>query len=157
MQISASDLDLAENGQVFFYLDNSTDFEINVTSGVLQSLRAFDYEAEQSFILRITAMDNTSIPLSDSVPLTIFISDINDNFPFFVDFPFNGSFSEATPLGSPIASIDADDIDSGVNSEVNIFIRLYSCKCRNACSDLLSYFLSYSWYFSWQMMKENFL
>ena len=118
MQIQATDEDLASNGEVYFFLTNTTDFDIDVNSGVVRSLREFDYELEQSFHLVVVVMDNTTTPLNDTAQLTIFIADINDNVPFFINFPSNVSYPEDIPIGYSIANIMADDIDSGINQQV---------------------------------------
>lgn len=110
---------MGRNSQVFFFLSNTTDFEIDVTTGTVRSLRVFDYEVEQSFVLEVVAVNNATEPaLNDTAQLTIFIADINDNNPFFIDFPANVTFPEDLMLGSPIANITADDLDSGINREV---------------------------------------
>lgn len=90
-------------------------------SGEVRSVRAFDYEVEQSFVLEITVVDNaTTNPLTDTAQLIISISDINDNSPFFVDFPSNVSYSEATPVGASIVNITASDMDATTNAQVRI-------------------------------------
>lgn len=110
---------MGSNGQVFFFLDNTTDFEIDVSTGIVRSLRVFDYETEQSFVLEVLAVNTATEPaLSDTAQLTIFIADVNDNPPFFINFPTNVSFAEDLTLGSSIANITADDQDSGINREV---------------------------------------
>lgn len=118
MQIQATDVDLESNGEMYFFLTNTTDFDIDVQTGVVRSLREFDYESEQSFDLEVVVRDNTTMPLNDTAQLTIFIADINDNNPFFVDFPTNVSYPEDIPIGYSIANITADDLDSGINREV---------------------------------------
>ena len=118
-QISASDADLGTNSQILFSLSNDTDFEIDERTGRIQSRRPFDYENERVFNLEIIAEDNTSYPLSDRATLTISISDINDNTPFFINFPSNVSYAEDLTVGSIIANISANDVDSGINREVH--------------------------------------
>lgn len=120
--MSATDADLEENGEVMFRLSNTTNFVIDPVTGVVSSLRAFDFEVEQSLSLEIIAYDNVSSPLTDSALLTIYITDINDNTPFFEDFPVNVSFPEDTGLGTLIASIIAQDNDSMVNAEVSVLV-----------------------------------
>ena len=117
-QVTASDADLDANGQILYSLNNDTDFVIDNVTGVINSRRPFDYEREQSFTLEILAFDNVTEPLSDSAALVISITDINDNTPFFEDFPSNVSYAENIVVGTSIANISADDLDSNVNSEV---------------------------------------
>ncbi len=119
LQIFASDADLDARGQILFALNNDTDFSIDSINGEINSRRPFDYEKEQSFTLEIIALDNVTNPLSDTATLIISIADINDNTPFFEDFPFNVSYPENTMVGTLIANITADDLDSGVNSEAS--------------------------------------
>lgn len=100
-------------------LSNTTNFVIDPVTGEISSLRAFDFEEEQSFLLDIIAYDNVTDPLTDTAQLLIIITDINDNFPFFVDFPFNISYPEDITPGTLIANITAFDVDSTVNAEVH--------------------------------------
>lgn len=106
------------NSEVYFFLANTTDFDIDVITGVVRSLRVFDYEVQQSFDLEVVVMDNTTDPFNDTAQLTIYIEDINDNAPFFIDFPSNVTYAEDIEVGSSIANITAGDRDSGINQEV---------------------------------------
>jgi hypothetical protein len=150
IQATDSDLDGSANSEVFFFLTNNTDFDIDVNSAAVRSLREFDYEMEQSFDLVVVAMDNTTNPLDDTAQLTIYITDINDNAPYFIDFPFNVSYPENLGIGSLITTIRADDLDSGINQEViyntTYCLRLMVCNltresnyhtCKNNFSSLL--------------------
>lgn len=104
---------------------NSTSFEIDPVTAQVQSLRSFDYEMEPSFVIELVAMDNATTPLTDTALLTIYISDQNDNDPFFVNLPSSVNYSESTAVGSFIADVEARDLDSGVNSEVMLYRATY--------------------------------
>ena len=120
MQISASDEDIDDNGQVLYMIENNMDFEIDMLTADVRALRVFDFEQVQSFVLSIVASDNsTSSPLFDEAQLIVNITDINDNTPFFVDFPANISLSEDISVGDMITVIGAEDNDSTTNAQVS--------------------------------------
>lgn len=89
-------------------------------TGIVRSRRIFDYEteADREIILDVIVTDNGSYPLSDTAQIVISITDINDNSPFFINFPANVSYPEDLLVGSSVANITADDYDSGFNAEV---------------------------------------
>lgn len=117
----ATDADIGSNGEVQFLLMNDANFSINLITAEVQSLREFDFEMEQTFVLEVIAFDNVTVdPLMDTAQLIITITDENDNTPYFVNIPSNLSYPEDTPIGTTIATITADDLDSTSNAEVRL-------------------------------------
>lgn len=81
----------------------------------------FDYELQQSYELTILARDNsTTSPLSSTARFIADISDMNDNAPIFESFPADRTISEATAVGTEIASVRASDQDYGDNAAVSL-------------------------------------
>lgn len=109
------------------------DFAIDMLTAQVRALRAFDYEQVQSFVLSIIASDNSSTsPMFDEAELIVNITDVNDNTPFFVDFPVNISLSEDTAVGDMITVIGAQDNDSSTNAQVSHYACNYDiimCSC----------------------------
>ncbi len=62
---------------------------------------------------------NESLRLYDFAMFTVYISDINDNAPFFTSFPSDTEIPENFGIGSTIVNVIAEDIDFGSNAEVN--------------------------------------
>ena len=94
-------------------------------SGVIQSRRTFDFEVERSFVLEIISMDNATNSLYSSSLLIVNISDINDNTPFFINFPPDVSIPENFTVGYFIAEAKANDLDSGNNALVSTLLQVH--------------------------------
>ena len=63
--------------------------------------------------------DNGTVPLEDSAPLTLNISDANDNQPQLVlPFPPQVFLNETAPLNTLVLNVVAMDTDSGSNGEL---------------------------------------
>lgn len=64
-------------------------FEVEILSpsnplrGRIVTGQFLDREEVQTYLLLLTAMDNSSVPLTSSVPVTITVTDVNDNQPVF--------------------------------------------------------------------------
>ena len=125
LQVQATDNDAGENGQVLFsFKEGSTSgFMIDELTGEISASVSFDFEQEQSYLLTILAMDNsTSSPLSSTARFIVNITDMNDNAPIFDVFPADRTLSEATAVGTVIASVGASDRDSGDNAAVRVAV-----------------------------------
>uniref|UniRef100_A0A0N4ZYG1 Cadherin domain-containing protein n=1 Tax=Parastrongyloides trichosuri TaxID=131310 RepID=A0A0N4ZYG1_PARTI len=94
-------------------------FRIDEFSGEIYPLIKFDREANESFILDVEASDgmDSSLPGStgpnkDIVKVQIFVSDINDNKPYFNVKKYHAKVLENTEIGKEILTVKASDIDS---------------------------------------------
>ncbi|XP_060764980.1 protocadherin beta-15-like isoform X11 [Neoarius graeffei] len=128
--VSARDPDWRQNGTVLYSLVPSeingvavsSFLSINSDSGVIHSVRSFDYEKFRNFKVQVVARDNGSPPLSSNVTVSVFISDENDNSPqILYPAPEGKSFmTEMVPKaalsGSLVSKVIAVDADSGQNA-----------------------------------------
>ena len=130
LRISATDLDLGENGSVNIDLVNKSDpfFHTALNSGsvfdVVIEFDGIDFEITKIVTAQIVASDNGLIPLASSVPLTIFVVDINDNRPIFDPTVYEGEAPENV-VNYDIISVNAYDLDSGINGEVRYGLESY--------------------------------
>ena len=84
-------------------------FTINSTTGVITTLRNFDFEmGDSSFMIMVKVSDGN---LEDIAPVSITINNINDNDPVFDRNVYNLTISENMPVGSNIVTVMATDID----------------------------------------------
>ena len=97
-------------------------FSINSTSGVSSALPGLDRETKDTYYLSITAQDGGTPPLTGLCAVRVFISDTNDNKPVFSPTLYLTSISEATPPGTDVISVQASDVDIGVNAEIEFSI-----------------------------------
>ncbi|XP_061175504.1 cadherin-23-like isoform X2 [Saccostrea echinata] len=86
-----------------------------------------DHETTPEYNLLLTAQDNPSAQSSEvrqrsSVPLTIKVTDINDNPPVFSSSEYSFLTVESYDLNTNIGEVRATDLDSGVNGEIDYTI-----------------------------------
>uniref|UniRef100_A0A3P9B487 Cadherin domain-containing protein n=1 Tax=Maylandia zebra TaxID=106582 RepID=A0A3P9B487_9CICH len=134
--VSARDPDWRQNGTVVYSLlagevngaPVSSYMSVNGDTGVIHSVRSFDYEQFKSFKVHVMARDNGSPPLSSNVTVSVFISDVNDNSPqILYPSPEGNSFmTELVPKaahgGSLVSKVIAVDADSGQNAWLSYHI-----------------------------------
>ena len=100
---------------VTYSLINGTDdFTINITSGVITTLRSFDRETTSQYTLIVKAAD--SYNFSSTVPVVVLIEDINDNDPVFNKPVYEVGISESIQVNVTflqVVATDADSLDSG--------------------------------------------
>ncbi|XP_026937292.1 protocadherin Fat 2 isoform X1 [Sagmatias obliquidens] len=79
------------------------------------SRKTLDREHMAKYLLRITASDGK---FQASVPVEIFVLDINDNSPQCSELLYTGKVSEDVPLGHFILKVSATDLDSDTNAQI---------------------------------------
>ncbi|XP_036431580.1 protocadherin gamma-A11-like isoform X5 [Colossoma macropomum] len=134
--VAATDPDWRQNGTVVYSLlpsdvsgaPVSSFVSINGDTGVIHTVRSFDYEQLKSFKVLVLARDNGSPPLSSNVTVSVFISDENDNSPqILYPSPEGNSFMtemvpKAAQSGSLVSKVIAVDADSGQNAWLSYHI-----------------------------------
>lgn len=93
------------------------------SSGSIGTTRNFDYEVEESFRFEVTGVlaitsRTPSVRLVTSVNVTVEIVDVNDNTPYFIDFPSEIVQYEQRESVEVVHTIVANDSDSGTNSQL---------------------------------------
>ncbi|XP_031663881.1 protocadherin beta-16 isoform X10 [Oncorhynchus kisutch] len=134
--VTARDPDWRQNGTVVYSLlpsdvngvPVSSFLSINGDTGVIHTVRTFDYEQFRSFKVHVVARDNGSPPLSSNVTVSVFITDENDNSPQIL-YPApagNSLMTEMVPkaalAGSLVSKVIAVDADSGQNAWLSYHI-----------------------------------
>ncbi|XP_057705817.1 protocadherin gamma-A12-like isoform X6 [Corythoichthys intestinalis] len=128
--VIARDADWNQNARISYFLEDtqingspvSTFVSLNPESGVLSSVRSFDYEQMKQLDFVVRAQDGGSPPLSSNVSVAILIQDANDNGPQIL-YPVQtgGSvLAEMVPrsaeVGYLVTKVVAVDVDSGQNA-----------------------------------------
>lgn len=124
-KLTAIDKDIGRNAELTFSLPIAqNDFRIDSRNGFIRTLKAFDRESlahstGQNYItLTVTVSDNGKLKLSDSVRVTIYITDVNDNPPVFTRIPYNVEVSEGASVGASIMRVYSSDADEGLNGDI---------------------------------------
>ena len=92
--------------------------KVDSVSGEVSIKANFDYEQHTSFTFKVLAVDNGSPSLTGTATVTVSISDVNDNNPYFTDTFLNKEVAYAGQCSSLVASPVCIDADSGVNADV---------------------------------------
>lgn len=77
-----------------------------------------DREAKDSYSFNIVAKDGGSPPLTGTLPVTVNLTDDNDNFPQFDKPTYNITIREDVEINTVILNFTATDPDLGKNGEV---------------------------------------
>ncbi|XP_045494732.1 cadherin-related tumor suppressor [Colias croceus] len=124
-KLTATDEDIGRNAELTFSLPIAqNDFRIDSRNGFIKTLRSFDRESlsqttGQNYItLTVTVSDNGKVKLSDSVRVTIYITDVNDNAPIFTRTPYSVEVSEGASVGASIMRVYSSDADEGLNGDI---------------------------------------
>ncbi|XP_018422226.1 PREDICTED: protocadherin alpha-3-like isoform X6 [Nanorana parkeri] len=123
---SASDPDVGQNSFISYSISDSTVdgipinsyVSINPENGKLFALVSFDHEQVTYFQCHIKATDAGLPPLISNLTVNIFIDDINDNAPTFMQL-FSAlavKTPKTTQPGHLVTKVRAVDIDSGYNA-----------------------------------------
>ena len=120
-QVTASDIDSNENSRLEFAISPSPgDFSIERTTGIIRVAQELDFDgvnATTDYELNITITDQGTPSLSSSGILDIFITDTNDNAPYFSDNIIQKLVPENTSIDGVAFTIDeAFDDDSSPNN-----------------------------------------
>ncbi|XP_041461446.1 protocadherin Fat 4-like [Lytechinus variegatus] len=128
VRVSASDSDSGVNGEVRFSILSQRPardfFAIDPESGWITTSSRIDRESEviatDQFILTVHATD-LAVPVESrrtaTVDVVIFVRDINDNAPRFTSQQA-AVISRSTSTNTKVATLHADDPDTGVNGQV---------------------------------------
>ncbi|XP_075716448.1 protocadherin-23 [Rhinoderma darwinii] len=108
----------------------SSAFMLDPHTGVLSITKTLDFEAETELNLVVVATDHGDPPLSTTCPVTIFVEDVNDNEPVFLQQFYNVTLQEHSAIGHCFLQVKATDADSGSFGEVHysLYDRFHNTK-----------------------------
>ncbi len=119
--INVQDKDSGENRQIRCSVQQNVPFILNPSVKNYFSLvttKSLDREKESDYNITITATDGGSPPLSTSMTIHLFVSDVNDNPPVFVQQSYSAYISENNKPGTSVCSVSANDPDWRQNGTV---------------------------------------
>ncbi|XP_066572854.1 protocadherin alpha-8 isoform X13 [Amia ocellicauda] len=121
----ASDPDVGSNSVKTYKLSPNDHFSVDVQSGGDQSVsaelvlqKALDREKQPVIHLVLTAVDGGKPPRSGTLKIIVYMLDTNDNTPVFTKPLYKVTVYENVPLGTSILTLNATDLDEGLNSEI---------------------------------------
>ena len=114
--LSVTDNDRGSHGQNNLCISSGNEhnfFAVN-PSGQIVVRRRLDYEIQNSPIsLNVAAFDSSPNPRSQSIQLTVSLTDVNDETPTFRVPAYFGTVLENQPSGTPVVTVRAFDRDAG--------------------------------------------
>ncbi|EDQ87601.1 uncharacterized protein MONBRDRAFT_37884 [Monosiga brevicollis MX1] len=111
------------NGVVRYALVNGTDvFAIDEETAEITMLQPLDREAFPVFVLMVEAHDLGSPRQSVTRPLTITVTDVNDNAPEFSESAYSLNVSELVTANTALLTMGASDADAGNNAAITFSI-----------------------------------
>ncbi|XP_047672539.1 protocadherin Fat 1a isoform X2 [Tachysurus fulvidraco] len=118
LQVSATDADIRSNAHINYQLSGvgAEHFSIDPETGELKTFSALDYEEEMLHRMKVRAVDGGGRYCEADVEVTV--EDVNDNAPRFSADPFAITVFENTELHTPVARLQATDLDMGSNGEL---------------------------------------
>uniref|UniRef100_A0A3Q3IDX7 Cadherin domain-containing protein n=1 Tax=Monopterus albus TaxID=43700 RepID=A0A3Q3IDX7_MONAL len=131
IDLNATDADEGTNAKIVYSFSSHVSpkimetFKINPDSGHLTLIRRLDYESINSYDIDVQAQDMGPNSMPAHCKILVKVVDVNDNKPDIsinlMSSQGNGDaayISEASPLDSFLALVRVEDLDSGLNGEV---------------------------------------
>ncbi|XP_030595522.1 protocadherin alpha-6-like [Archocentrus centrarchus] len=128
LQVNATDLDMGGNSEIVYSFGKEVAiklqklFNIDSSTGEIKVTGEIDYEENKRYEIDIRASDKGNIPLSTDKSVIIRVIDLNDNPPEIEVTSFSKSVPEDCRIGTTVALISVNDLDSGSNGKVSCFI-----------------------------------
>ncbi|ULU14127.1 hypothetical protein L3Y34_016562 [Caenorhabditis briggsae] len=128
MDVQARDFDdpTTENANIEYgivrnkLIDGEPVFRIDQNTGKIFAMRSLDREmaSEREFIIEVRANDRGVPSREGFANVTIKVTDMNDNAPFFEKTRYEGSVEETAPIGAAVMSFSAFDADEEAKDNV---------------------------------------
>lgn len=122
LELKAIDLDQGPNSQVLYFLSSSSHsmFIIDQDTGHIITAAPLDREKTASYTFEVCATDSSSVnPLNSTAEVTIYVQDVNDNAPIFIQDPLIVNISASSVSSHRVlATMRAEDKDFGANGSV---------------------------------------
>ncbi|KAK5904987.1 hypothetical protein CesoFtcFv8_006498 [Champsocephalus esox] len=122
LEVKAIDLDQGPNSQVLYYLSRGSNsmFIIDQNTGRIITAAPLDRERTASYSFEVVATDSSPAnPRNSTVQVTVYIQDVNDNVPFFIQDPLIVNISASSVNSRRVlATMRAEDKDFGANGSV---------------------------------------
>ncbi|XP_040851121.1 protocadherin Fat 2 [Ochotona curzoniae] len=126
--LDASDPDLGSAGEVRYVLldDAHGTFRVDLMTGALSLERELDFEKRAGYNLSLWASDSGKpVARKTLCHVEVIVLDVNENLhpPRFASFVHQGQVQENSPSGTPVMLVAAHDDDSGLDGELQYFLR----------------------------------
>ena len=112
------DPDAGTNGTIRYYLNSTTPFTCNETTGQVSLTRELDYEAQASYRLELTLTDMGDPSLSSFYDnISISVTNLPDNSPYFNQTSYSHAISATASADEVLFRVQATDADIGSSND----------------------------------------
>lgn len=122
LEVKAVDLDEGVNSQVLYFLSRGSQskFIIDQKTGRIITAALLDRERTASYTFEVCATDSSPAnPRNATAQVTVYIQDVNDNAPIFIQDPLVVNISASSVTSRRVlATMRAEDKDFGANGSV---------------------------------------
>uniref|UniRef100_A0A8C6SHA9 Dachsous cadherin-related 1a n=1 Tax=Neogobius melanostomus TaxID=47308 RepID=A0A8C6SHA9_9GOBI len=122
VDVKAIDLDQGANGQIVYFLSQGSKsmFIIDQSTGRIITAAPLDREKVASYTFDVVAIDSSpDDPRNSTARVTVYIQDVNDNAPYFIQDPLILNISVGSVSSRRVlATMKAEDKDFGANGSV---------------------------------------
>ena len=108
------------SSRLFYTIESGNEdeiFTLDYSAGVLSVAQPLDYEEKQHHQLTLRATDSQSAGYTEAI-IFLTVEDVNDCAPQFLNQSYEVAVSEALPHGAVLLQVEARDLDSGRNNEI---------------------------------------
>ncbi|KAK9963677.1 hypothetical protein ABG768_006843 [Culter alburnus] len=143
IKLNATDEDEGPNADLTYsftlYTSEKTQemFSLNSNTGEIAVKGTVDYEDMKIFEMFVEAKDNGPVPLSGQCRVTVYVKDMNDNYPEITIKSLKNTVDENIAVGTVIALVGVSDRDTGDNGKVNLTMNKSLPFILNKSSDYL--------------------
>ena len=108
---------------VFSLATQTQSFNISQNTGDLIVQKTLDRESQDVhyLVIQVEDINSTNLRIAEAF-VTIIITDINDNAPYFINTPYAQFVLDTTAIGTQIFRVTSQDVDIGKNSQVRYSI-----------------------------------
>lgn len=124
-KVTAVDGDKGDNAEITYDLISDWGhevFSLNPSTGIFTLTSDLDYEKEEHYRFVVSGTDSGQPRLSSTVTVYINVKDVNDNIPSFTQPLYKADIPEDAPPGSSIMQVEATDLDSENNGDIEYTI-----------------------------------
>ena len=114
LNVSATDNDLGSHQDITYGLHGDhryLDFKIDTFTGEIFTNAPLDYERKTFYTLELVAADGGNPGRTGTAALEVFIEDLNDNTPIWLQDIYTVSIIENATVGSSVIQTNASDVD----------------------------------------------
>lgn len=123
--MQATDADEGSNAVIRYNIESTSPlnvFHLNESTGLIRATSILDRELYAVYKINVSATDAGSPRLTSYTIVTVTLTDINDNYPVFMNLPNTTNVKEDTPVGSIVFNVKAVDNDDGENGRLSYLI-----------------------------------